>query len=109
MLVDENVIFYPCVREADVRGSVAPSGDPRGGGGIRAMAPEGQSPGANIYFAPQPNLTQTQGRGSRGAVGATCPKNLEAVGAPHPQLWTVNVIYFYFCLFLHMDLDLSQK
>ena len=27
--------------------------------------------------------------------GATCPHNLEAVGGAAPQLWTVNV-YFYF-------------
>ena len=44
-----------------------------------------------------------------GSGGATCPHNLEAAGAPLPQLWTVNVIHFYFCLFLHVNLGLSQK
>ena len=34
--------------------------------------------------------------------------NLEAVGAPPTQLWTVNVLHFYFCLFLHVNLGLSQ-
>ena len=33
--------------------SPATSGDP-GGGGIRAMPPNAQPPGANIYFAPKP-------------------------------------------------------
>ena len=50
-----------------------------------------------------------QGRGTRGAVGAACPHNLEAVGAPPPQLWTVKVVHFYFRLFLHMNLRLSRK
>ena len=44
-----------------------------------------------------------------GAVGATCPHNLEAVGASPPQLWTVNVVHFYFCLILHENLGLSKK
>ena len=44
-----------------------------------------------------------------GGVGATCSHNLEAVGAPPPTLWTVNVAHFYFCLFLHANLGLSQK
>ena len=52
---------------------------------------------------------QAQGRGSQGAVGATCPRNLGAVEAPSPQFWTVNVVHFYFCLFLHVNLGLSQK
>ena len=34
---------------------------------------------------------------------------LEAVGAPLTQLWTVNVVHFYFCLFLHVNLGFSQK
>ena len=49
--------------------------------------------------------------GEGGAVGTTCPHNLEAVGPP-PQLWTVNVVHFYFCLFLHGELEylpISQK
>ena len=46
-------------------------------------------------------------------MGATFPHNFEAVGAPGaappPQLWTVIVVNFYFCLFLHVNLGLSQK
>ena len=50
------------------------------------------------------------GGGGGWAVGATCPHNLEAVGAPPPQLWTVNVVHFYFCLhvILHVNLSPSQ-
>ena len=45
-----------------------------------------------------------------GAVRATCPQNFKAVGAPPPpQLWTVIVVHFYFCLFLHVNLGLSKK
>ena len=45
-----------------------------------------------------------------GAVRVTCPlPNLKAVGAPTTQLWTVNVVHFYFCLFLHVNLCPSQK
>ena len=46
-------------------------------------------------------LTRAQGRGSRGGGGSG--GNLPA------QLWTVNVVIFYFCLFLHMNLGLTQK
>ena len=71
------------------------------------------------------------GGGGHWAVEATCPHSLEAVGAPRsregegsggnlppqlgscggaaPQLWTVNVIHFYFRFFLHVNLGLSQK
>ena len=34
------------------RSGVRVSGGPLGGGGIRAMAPQGQLPGANMYFPP---------------------------------------------------------
>ena len=41
-----------------------------------------------------------QGRGSRGAMGATCLHSLEAVGAPPPpQLSTVNAVHFYLFVF----------
>ena len=50
-------------------------------------------------------------REPEGAVGATCPHIFEAVGAPPPppQRWTVKVVHFYLCLFLHVNLDLYQK
>ena len=58
-----------------------------------------------------PWLLQRLWPGTRepGAVWATCLHSLEAVGAPPPQLSTVNVVHFYFCLFLHVNLGLSQK
>ena len=48
--------------------------------------------------------------GGGGAVGATCSHNLEAVGRhPFPPLFTVNVVHFYFCLFLFVNSGLSPK
>ena len=54
-----------------------------------------------------------QGPGTRepggGAVGAACPHNLEAVGALPPTTLDGQCVIFYFCLFLHMNLGLTQK
>ena len=52
-----------------------------------------------------------QGGGNRwGTVGATCPPpQLEAVGPPPTQLLTVNVVHFYFCLLLRVNLRPYQK
>ena len=46
-----------------------------------------------------------------GGSGGNLPPQLGICGgaSPPPQLWSVNVVYFYFCLFLHMSLGLSQK
>ena len=41
--------------------------------------------------------------GGGGGIGATW-----SCGGAAPQLWTVNVIYFYFCLFLHVNLGLPK-
>ena len=49
------------------------------------------------------------GCGEGGGGGQFARPNLEAVGAPPTQLWTVNVFHFYFCLFLHVNLGLSEK
>ena len=46
--------------------------------------------------------------GSLGAVGAT-PPNLEALGSFAPRLRTVDVVHFYFCLFLHVNLGPPPK
>ena len=47
-----------------------------------------------------------QGRGNRGgALGATCPHNFEAVGAPPPTLDCHCRSFF----FIHVNLGLSQK
>ena len=51
----------------------------------------------------------TREPGGGGVVGATCPHNFEAVGAPPPHLWTVKVVHFYICSFLHVNLGLYQK
>ena len=52
-----------------------------------------------------------QGRGSRGGGGSggNLPPQLGSCGGAAPQLRTVNVAHFYFCLFLHVNLGLSQK
>ena len=52
-----------------------------------------------------------QGRGNRGGGGSggNLPPQLRSCGALPSQLWTVNVVHFYFCLFLHMNFGLSQK
>ena len=44
--------------------------------------------------------------GGGGVVGATCPHNFEAVGAPPP---TLDRQCRYLCLFLHANFGLSQK
>ena len=56
-------------------------------------------------------MAKNRDAGTRGwrVAGATCPHNFEAMGAPPSQLWTVIVVHFYFCLFLHVNLGLSQK
>ena len=46
--------------------------------------------------------------GGGGAVEATCPTTLK-LWWRRPRLWTVKVIHFYFCLFLHVNLGLYQK
>ena len=51
--------------------------------------------------------TGMQGLGGGGS-GANCPPNLEVFGVS-PQLRTVDVFHFYFCLFLHVNLGPSQK
>ena len=43
-----------------------------------------------------------------GGSGGACPSNFWTGGAPPLQLWTVNVVHFYFCLFLHVNLGPSQ-
>ena len=56
--------------------------------------------------------TFEQERGSRGGGGSgdNLPSNLEALGASPPaQLWTVDVVHFYLCLFLHVNLGSSKK
>ena len=50
-----------------------------------------------------------QGRGSRGAVEATCPHNLETVGAPPPNFGLSMSFIFIFCLFLLVNLGPSPK
>ena len=56
------------------------------------------------------HTARNAGAGGGGVVGATCPHNLEAVGAPPPpQFWTVNVVHLFFCLFLQVKLGLSPK
>ena len=54
-------------------------------------------------------VKKKQGHGSQGAVGATFPPpNWKLWGAPPPpQLWTINVVHFYFCLFLLVNLGFS--
>ena len=62
---------------------------------------------AYISYRICPGTRETGG----GQWGQVVLHNLEAVGAspPPPQLWTVNVVHFYFCLFLHVNFGLSQK
>ena len=48
-----------------------------------------------------------QGRGSRGQCGQLAFTTWKLWG--RPQLSTVNVVHFYFCLFLHVNLGLSKK
>ena len=52
-----------------------------------------------------------QGRGSRGPGGqwGQLAPQLESFGSVDPQLWTVEVVHFYFCLFLDLNLGPSQK
>ena len=74
--------------------------------------PRGTSGSRGTNYGPNERTNQecrNAGTGGGGAVGATCPHNFEAVGAAPPQLWTVNVVHFYFCLLLHVSLGLSQK
>ena len=49
-----------------------------------------------------------QGRGAGGQWGQLAPTTLKLWGR-RPQIWTVNAVHFYFCLFLHVNLGLSQK
>ena len=56
-------------------------------------------------------LTRAQGRGSRGggAVGATCPHNLEAVGALPPTTLDGQCRYFLFLFVFAHELLVSPK
>ena len=55
--------------------------------------------------------------GGGGAVGATWGNPTTVGATPQlgscwgaaPQFWIVNVVNLYFCLFLHVNLGLSQK
>ena len=58
---------------------------------------------SKIHF----NDITNQARGNRG--GGQWGHNFQAVGRPPPQLWTVIVVHFCFCLFLHVNLGLSPK
>ena len=52
-----------------------------------------------------------QGRGNRGggeAGGQLASTTLKMWGRHH-HLWSVKVVHFYFCLFLHVNLGLYQK
>ena len=44
-----------------------------------------------------------------GGSGGAFPFNFWTGGAPPLQLWTVDAVHFYFCLFLHVHLGHSQK
>ena len=62
----------------------------------------------SVKTGPAYSGTQEPGRGG-GAVGQISSPNLVAVGAPPTYLWTVNVVHFYFCSFLLVNLNLFQK
>ena len=49
------------------------------------------------------------GAGGGGGSGGNLPPQLGSCGGRPPKLWTVNVVHFYFCLFLHVNLGLSPK
>ena len=46
---------------------------------------------------------------NREGSGGACPSNFWTGGALPLQLWTIDVVHFYFCLFLHVTLCPSQK
>ena len=55
----------------------------------------------------------TQGHGSREGIGGKLPPpNFAALGVSYPpsqKKWTVDVVHFYFGLFLHVNLGPSKK
>ena len=44
-----------------------------------------------------------------GGQWANLPPQLGSRGGAAPQLWSVNVVHFYFCLFLHIELGSLPK
>ena len=51
--------------------------------------------------------SETRERGGGGQWGQLAPQFWSCGGAA-PQLWTVNIVNFYFCLFLHVNLGLPK-
>ena len=49
------------------------------------------------------------GGGGTGGSGGNLPHNFEAVVAPPPPTLDCEIVHFYFCLFLHVNLGLCQK
>ena len=67
----------------------------RGGGGFKGRGP-GQL---------NPKLLRAGTREPEGSEATSpSPSNLKAVRVSPTQLWTVNVVHFYFCVFLHVNL-----